>query len=371
MRKSQKFYHLLPITYHQKMYLELKNIEAAYGANSILRDFSLSVESGEIVALLGESGCGKTTALKIVAGLLEKDSGEVWLGGENISRVPAERREMSLVFQKPLLFPFLNVAENISFGLKMRNFPKAEIARKVAEALKMVRLENYETRLPRQLSGGQEQRVSLARAIVTNPRVLLLDEPFSALDARLRVEMRNLVGELQRRLKITTVFVTHDQEEAVSIADRIAFLDNGNLAQIGEPHTFFTTPKTVETARFFGWKTIAGRVAANDVIETSIGKFELPNIEEKLKINQTVQLAFHPNRVKLSVKKSDSTTVNTIILGELERAIDLGAKLLYTIRTADSELLEIETSGKILADDGDTGKTVKIYIPENAVRIFF
>lgn len=177
------------------MYLELKNIKAAYGANSILRDFSLSAESGEIVALLGESGCGKTTALKIVAGLLDQDSGEVWLDGENISRVPAERREMSLVFQKPLLFPFLNVAENISFGLKMRNVPKAEIARKVAEALKMVRLENYETRLPRQLSGGQEQRVSLARAIVTNPRVLLLDEPFSALDARLRVEMRNLVGE--------------------------------------------------------------------------------------------------------------------------------------------------------------------------------
>jgi len=353
-----------------KNHLELKNITAAYDAHPVLHDFSLSVERGELVALLGASGCGKTTALKTIAGLLEQDSGEVWLDGENVSRVPAERREMSLVFQKPLLFPFLNVAENVAFGLKMRNLAKAEIGAKVTEVLRLVQLAGFENRLPKQLSGGQEQRVALARALVTNPRVLLLDEPFSALDARLRVEMRNLVSRLRQRLQITTVFVTHDQEEAVALADRIAFLDDGKLEQIAAPQDFFTNPRTVETARFFGWKVVEGKAVAENVIETPIGKFNQWQFDKKIKANQILQLAFHTSRAELTAKNFDSQTADTIISGKLERAINLGAKSLYFLRTADGERLEIESSAEIPANDSEIGKTIKIFIPANAVRIF-
>jgi ABC-type Fe3+/spermidine/putrescine transport system ATPase subunit len=350
-------------------YLELKNITAAYDANSVLRDFSLSVGRGEFVALLGASGCGKTTALKIVAGLLEQDAGKIWLDRNDISRVSAERREMSLVFQKPLLFPFLTVAENVAFGLKMRNFPKAVIRDKVAEVLKLVQLENFETRLPRQLSGGQEQRVALARAIVTNPRVLLLDEPFSALDARLRSEMRNLIRELQQRLKITAVFVTHDQEEAVSVADRIAFLDGGKLAQISEPKDFYLKPNTVAVARFFGWKILEGKLNG-DFIEIAGGKIEREKINLSASDKKSFQIAFHPRRAAFA---ADSTSEKgKIHLNvKLERVVNLGTKTIAVVSFPDSEQIEIESSGDInLTETFSVGGQVKISIPADAFRLF-
>ncbi len=350
-------------------YLELKNITAAYDANSVLRDFSLSVGRGEFVALLGASGCGKTTALKIVAGLLEQDAGEIWLDGNDISRVPAERREMSLVFQKPLLFPFLTVAENVAFGLKMRNLPKAEIKDKVAEVLKMVQLENFETRLPRQLSGGQEQRVALARAIVTNPRVLLLDEPFSALDARLRSEMRNLIRELQQRLKITAVFVTHDQEEAVSVADRIAFLDGGKLAQISEPKDFYLKPNTVAVARFFGWKILEGKLNG-DFIEIAGGKIEREKINLSASDKKSFQIAFHPRRAAFA---ADSTSEKgKIHLNvKLERVVNLDTKTIAVVSFPDGEQIEIESSGDMITPESFSVRgQVNISIPTDAFRLF-
>lgn len=350
-------------------YLELKSITAAYDANPVLRDFSLSIERGEFVALLGASGCGKTTALKIVAGLLEQDVGEIRLDGNDISRVPAERREMSLVFQKPLLFPFLTVAENVAFGLKMRNFPKAEIRDKVDEVLKLVKLENFETRLPRQLSGGQEQRVALARAIVTDPRVLLLDEPFSALDARLRSEMRNLIRELQRRLKITAVFVTHDQEEAVSVADRIAFLDDGKLAQLSEPKDFYLKPNTVAIARFFGWKILEGKLNG-DFIEIAGGIIEPEKINLSPVNKNSLELAFHPRRAAFAA--DSQTGKGEIILNvKLERVVNLGTKIIGVVSFPDGEQIEIESSVDInLTESFNVGGRVKISIPADAFRWF-
>lgn len=351
------------------MYLELKNITAAYDANPVLRDFSLCVERGEFVALLGASGCGKTTALKIVAGLLEQDAGEVRLDGNDISRVPAERREMSLVFQKPLLFPFLTVAENVAFGLKMRGLPKALINEKVAEVLKLVRLENFETRLPRQLSGGQEQRVALARAIVTNPCVLLLDEPFSALDARLRTEMRNLIRELQQRLRITAVFVTHDQEEAVSVADRIAFLDGGKLAQISEPKDFYLNPNTAAVARFFGWKILEGRLNG-DFIEIAGEKIEPEKINLSASDKNSFQIAFHPRRAAFAA--NSKIEKGEIILNvKLERVVNLGTKTIVVVSFPDGEQIEIESSGDINTPElFNVGGQIKISIPADAFRWF-
>ncbi len=228
----------------------IERIVAGYGDEEVLREVSLVVEPGELVALLGPSGCGKTTLLRIVAGLHDADSGDVLFDGRSVTDLPAERRGAVMVFQRPLLFPHLTVAGNVGFGLRMRRFPPTLIERKVEEALALVRLEGFGPRLPHELSGGQEQRVSLARALVTEPRVLLLDEPFSALDESLRAGMRLLVRDLQRRLRITTLFVTHDQREAASFADRLAVLLDGRIARLAPPSALHQEPLSPELARF-------------------------------------------------------------------------------------------------------------------------
>ena len=352
-------------------YLELKNITATYDAAIILQDFSLSVAGGEFVALLGASGCGKTTALKIIAGLITEKSGAVWLDGRDITKVAAERRETAMVFQKPLLFPFLNVAENVGFGLKMRSLPKAETRQKVAEALKLVKLEGFENRSARHLSGGQEQRVALARALVTNPRVLLLDEPFSALDAGLRIEMRNLVRELQRRLKITTVFVTHDQEEAVSIADRIALMDNGKLSQIAAPKDFFANPSTPHAARFFGWKLFDGTVRT-DFVETAAGNFGSFEKPKNLTSGDKVLVGFHPAWARIRLPENASFDKNYLV-GKLEQIINIGAKIRVTATLSNGESLEIETTDSAITDflaNAERGTELKFIIPPHSLIIF-
>jgi len=350
----------------------LKNINAGYGGSPVLRDFSLSAEDGELLALLGASGCGKTTVLKIIAGLLEAETGEILLRQENITNTSAEKRGTAMVFQKPLLFPYLTVAENIAFGLKMRNLPKSEIRRKVAETLRMVQLESFETRLPQQLSGGQEQRVALARAIVTDPRVLLLDEPFSALDAQLRVEMRNLVRELQKRLKITTVFVTHDQEEAVAVADRIAFIDRGELAQIAAPQDFFADPKTLAVAEFFGWKILTGKVVGNH-LETSAGTFEMTNFGLNLTPDSSVNFAFHPNQARVSI--NDSAALNNFLTlrAELENIIVWGGKYRYAVKLSNGERFEIEAFEGFHSKAGQNfnePKKLTFFVAANSIRFF-
>lgn len=353
-----------------KIVIELKNITANYGENLVLRDFSLSVSDGEFVALLGASGCGKTTALKVIAGLIAETSGEIWLDGRNITKVIAERREAAMVFQKPLLFPFLSVAENVAFGLKMRKIPKAETHQKVAEALSLVKLEGFENRSATQLSGGQEQRVALARALVTNPRVLLLDEPFSALDAVLRIEMRNLIRELQQRLKITTVFVTHDQEEAVSIADRIALMDDGRLAQISVPKDFFINPLTPNAARFFGWKLFEGLVR-QDVIETSVGHFSLEEISKTMKTGDVITIGFHPTWAQISLPESKDFCEN-LLIGKLRQIINLGAKLRVSLSLANGDFLEIETIEKPIIEfltKTKNGENINIIIP-SSLKVF-
>ncbi len=233
-------------------WLEFRSVSKQFGDHLAVDDASFSAKEGQIVCLVGPSGCGKTTALRMIAGFETPDSGEIWLGGREMSDLPAHKRNIGITFQHYALFPHMTVEENVAFGLRMRKLHRDETGAKVSAALSMVRLDGLETRFPSQLSGGQQQRVALARAIVIEPVMLLLDEPLSNLDAKLRERMRVEIKEIQSRLKITTVFVTHDQEEALTISDRIAVMQAGRIIQEGSPVDVFERPQHSFVAGFIG-----------------------------------------------------------------------------------------------------------------------
>jgi putative spermidine/putrescine transport system ATP-binding protein/spermidine/putrescine transport system ATP-binding protein len=232
--------------------VRLDDITKRFGPVTALREVSLEVRRGELMTLLGPSGCGKTTLLHLVAGFLAPDSGEIEIEGERVTDVPTYRRQIGITFQNYALFPHMNVASNVGYGLRMRRIAKTEIARRIGEALALVKLSGLEDRRPRQLSGGQQQRVALARALVIRPRVLLLDEPFSALDRNLRGAMQVEVKEILRKIGVTTVFVTHDQSEALSLSDRIAVIREGRISQIGTPDDIYRRPADRFVASFVG-----------------------------------------------------------------------------------------------------------------------
>ena len=232
--------------------VQLDGVTKRFGKTIALDDVSLLVRRGELMTLLGPSGCGKTTLLNLVAGFLMPDGGEIAIDGQRVTDVPTYRRESGIMFQQYALFPHMSVAANVGYGLKMRRVAKPEIARRVAEALALIKLEGLEDRKPRQLSGGQQQRVALARALVIRPKVLLLDEPFSALDRNLRASMQVEIKEIQRKLGVTTIFVTHDQSEALSLSDRIAVLAEGRIRQLGTPDEIYRRPVDRFVASFVG-----------------------------------------------------------------------------------------------------------------------
>jgi len=271
--------------------LELKDLSHRYGkvSSPALSHLSVEVEPGELVAFLGPSGCGKTTALKIIAGLLRPTSGDVLVDGLSVLAVPPEKRGAAMVFQKSLLFPHMSVAANIGFGLRMRHLPREKIERRVATALRRVHMEGFADRRPDELSGGQQQRVALARALVTEPRLLLLDEPLSALDASLREEMRELVREVQEQGGYTTVFVTHDQEEAVVLADRIALLFDGKLQMYDEPQAFYDRPASRRIAEFFGATNFIRGQARNGAVETPLGSLSLSGLATSGDVSLTIR----------------------------------------------------------------------------------
>ena len=239
-------------------------------------NLNLEIESGNLTALLGPSGCGKTTTMKMIAGLLRPNAGDIYFDGNSILNIAPEKRGAVMVFQNYLLFPYMNVGDNIGFGLKMRGVNKKEIASRVAEMLELVQLPGIEKRKPTQLSGGQQQRVALARALIVEPNLLLLDEPLSNLDAHLRDEMRELVRNIQREFGITTIFVTHDQEEAVVLADKIALIFDGVLQQYAQPSTFFEEPSSVAISRFFGGLNFLPGSYADGGIHCACGQFQTP-----------------------------------------------------------------------------------------------
>jgi putative spermidine/putrescine transport system ATP-binding protein len=323
--------------------LELRDLSHRYGGVSApaLSHLSVQVEPGELVAFLGPSGCGKTTALKIIAGLLRPASGDVLVDGSSVIAVPPEKRGVAMVFQKALLFPHMSVAANIGFGLRMRNVARDQIARRVDMALRRVRMEDFADRRPDALSGGQQQRVALARALVTEPGLLLLDEPLSALDASLREEMRELVREVQEQGGYTTVFVTHDQEEAVVLADRIALLFEGNLQMYDEPQAFYDRPASRRIAEFFGATNFIRGRASNGTVETPFGSLSLARAATPGEVTLTIR----PEAVRLGEGENSfyARITRVVYLGtRIECGLDANGVALRVAVSPDARVREGE-----------------------------
>ena len=249
---------------NDKNILELKDISVSFDGETILDKLNLSIKDGEFVTFLGASGCGKTTTLRVIAGFISPDSGDVFFDGKRINDLPPYKRQVNTIFQRYALFPHLNVYENVAFGLRVSHTPDKEVRQRVAEMLKMVNLTGYEKRKVDKLSGGQQQRVAIARALVNNPRVLLLDEPLAALDYKLRKDMQNELRRIQRQTGITFIFVTHDQEEALSMSDTVVVMNEGKIQQIGSPTGIYNEPKNAFVADFIGESNIVDGVMLAD-----------------------------------------------------------------------------------------------------------
>jgi len=262
----------------------------------VLTDLNLEINTGELVALLGPSGSGKTTVLRLIAGLLAPTRGDIRFNGQSVRNIPPEKRGTVMVFQNHAIFPFMSVGENVAFGLKVRKLNKVEISKRVTEALAAVQLAGFEDRHPTELSGGQQQRVALARALVVQPNMLLLDEPLSNLEPGLRVEMREMIRSLQKDVGITTLFVTHDQEEAITIADRVALLLEGRLRQVGPPRSFFERPANSAVHKFFGGSNLIAGTKCGSRVQTAFGELEIAAIEWP---DGNVQLTIHPEAIEI------------------------------------------------------------------------
>ncbi|MCI6006240.1 MAG: ABC transporter ATP-binding protein [Blautia sp.] len=285
--------------------LELKSIKKRFTEEKgVLKGISLSVAKGEFITLLGASGCGKTTTLRIIAGLEVPDAGQVFLDGRDVTNLEPEQRDVNTVFQNYALFPHMNVEDNIGYGLKLRRVPKSDIRRKVSEMLELVQLSGYEKRRPSELSGGQRQRVAIARALVNNPKVLLLDEPLGALDLQLRRAMQVELKRLQKKLGITFIYITHDQEEAINMSDRIAVMNQGKFEQMGTPDEIYNHPKTSYVATFVGNANILeGTVKKVDgtraLVNLCCGDAMVETGRERLVIGEPVTLAVRSENLRL------------------------------------------------------------------------
>jgi len=313
--------------------VELDGVVKSYGSHRALDGIRLALHPGEFVALLGPSGCGKTTALRALAGLESIDEGRIDIDGRDVQNLPTNRRDIGMVFQSYSLFPHLTVLENVEFGLRMRKVQRAERRARALEALALVGLEERGGRYAHELSGGQQQRVALARALVTRPRVLLLDEPLSALDAKVRVSLREQIRRIQTELGITTLFVTHDQEEALAVADRVAVMNAGRIEQIGTPEELYRTPATAFVADFVGLSSgLPGELAGSTV---SLYGTTLPVLPGETLSDGAVRVAVRPEDVRFASAPDGipATVVSSSFLGSLRRTV---------VRLDDGVLLSVQ-----------------------------
>ena len=320
---------------------------------------SLEIDSGELTALLGPSGCGKTTTMKMIAGLLEPTAGDVLFDGNSILEQKPEHRGVVMVFQNYLLFPYMSVADNVGFGLKMRKVPKTEIDRRVADMLALVKLPDLGQRRPSELSGGQQQRVALARALIVEPDVLLLDEPLSNLDAHLRFEMRDLIRSLQREVGITTIFVTHDQEEAVVLADKVALILDGRLKQYDRAETFYRRPVDEATARFFGGQNFVPGQGADRRFACEIGTFDLPSDAPEGPGKLTVR----PENVQVGSSASEENRFEAMV----SDLIYLGTQTRLKLE-ARGQVLQALVNPNAVAGLA-VGQTVPVSLPVSAIWV--
>ncbi len=340
----------------QKNIIELKNITVTFDGEKILDDLSLSIRDGEFVTLLGSSGCGKTTTLRIIAGFLEPDAGEVFFDSQNMNGVPAHKREVNTIFQRYALFPNYNVFENIAYGLRVRHVPEAEIKERVSEMLTLVNLEGFEKRNISKLSGGQQQRVAIARALILKPKVLLLDEPLAALDLKLRKDMQNELKNIQKALGITFIFVTHDQEEALSMSDTVVVMNEGKIQQIGSPIDIYNEPENAFVADFIGESNILDGVMKEDYRVAFSGK-EFRCLDTGFDKNEPVDVVVRPEDVDIVSKEKgmlQGTVTSVTFLGvHYEIIVDING-FKWMIQTTD-EAFE--------------GQEIGLYIEPDAIHI--
>jgi putative spermidine/putrescine transport system ATP-binding protein len=345
--------------------LDIDGLAKRYGDGYAVREVSLSVADGEFLVLLGPSGCGKTTTLRMVAGFIEPTAGHVALGGIDVTLLPPWKRNAGMVFQSYALFPHLTVVQNVAFGLEMRKLSRAEVERRVEEVLALVRLGDYGDRLPRQLSGGQQQRVALARALAIRPDVLLLDEPLSNLDAKLRQEVRVEIRELQRRLGLTTVMVTHDQEEALTMADRLAVMNEGSVCQVGTQRDLYERPADRFVAGFVGRSTFL-----DGAIETP-GRFRTDGGLTLACVGRQSGrgvLALRPERLQLA--PAPISALDNGLPGTVEFVSYLGALIDVHVRLSPADRLVVQIANREGGFAPEVGQAVHVGWPASAGLVF-
>jgi iron(III) transport system ATP-binding protein len=353
-------------------YLQIENIHKSFGQFIALNDINLNVYAGEFVSLLGPSGCGKTTLLRIIAGLEQQTTGRVIQGGKDVSRFPPAKRDFGIVFQSYALFPNLTASQNIAYGLQNTPMPKGQIEQRVKELLETVGLEGFGRKYPSQMSGGQQQRIALARALALSPSLLLLDEPLSALDAKVRGRLRVEITQLQKRLGVTTVMVTHDQEEALTMADRVVVMDKGVIAQVGTPRIVYQNPKTPFVANFIGSTNLwTGEVISstqvrcgNILLDANIGEFE---------VNSQIEVAIRPESIYLLDSSQQNENLVNIVTAEIEGIEFLGSVYHITLRPEGNSkaIITIEVSiHQARQIELNLGTTLTIQIPSEHLQIF-
>lgn len=329
----------------EKVLLSLRGLHKRFETQEALNGLDLEVYEGEFLTLLGPSGCGKTTTLRIIAGLEQPSSGQVLLEGQDLSLLPPEKRQVNTVFQSYALFPHMSVGKNITFGLRMRGANKTEISSKLEEMLHLVQLQGYENRMPHQLSGGQRQRVAIARSLILSPRILLLDEPLGALDLQLRRQMQQELKAMQQRLGITFIYITHDQEEALSMSDRIGLMRDGSFVQIGSPKELYEKPLTAFAGTFIGdANLLVGTVQANGAGEAlfTVAGAAIPcKISQPLDPGEALCLCVRSERIRMSQKRPDTDCVLNATLEESRYA---GGERVSVLRLSDGQKLSCRHS---------------------------
>lgn len=354
-------------------YLQINHIFKAFGATMAVQDVSLQVKAGEFISLLGPSGCGKTTILRMIAGFEQPTGGMILLEGQDITHVPANRRDMGMVFQSYSLFPHMTASQNIAFGLRVKQMPKHQQRMRVSEMLELVGLSNMGDRYPHQLSGGQQQRIALARALAIAPRVLLLDEPLSALDAKVRLQLRNEIRRIQQQLGITTLFVTHDQEEALSISDRVVVMSQGQIEQEGSPEDIYLTPNTPFTASFIGamnqipgvWEQ--GKVRVSTHPDTNIPDEFLQTQPMEASTGAKVMVLVRPESIAILSANSAAPNGSNLLSGLVASRVFLGSVVRLSVLIGDFYLkVDVPTDQ---ADQYHSGQLVQLGFAAEHCRV--
>lgn len=346
-------------------FLSLKDISKTFGNTQAVIDFNLDVEQGEFVAFLGPSGCGKTTTLRMIAGFEQPSTGHIFLDGEEITYQPPNRRNIGMVFQSYALFPNMTVAQNISFGLQVRKMDRQQVEKRVQEMLALIHLEEYGDRYPYQLSGGQQQRVALARALAIHPRLLLLDEPLSALDAKIRLELRQEIRRIQQTLGITTIYVTHDQEEALSLSDRVVVMNKGRIEQVGTPFEIYNYPKTEFVASFVGQLNLLPIEALDlgkSVCRVAGQEVHFAPSDTYTPAMSQPRLAIRPEEIRLGTASAGENQLH----GQVEAVIFLGAIIRLRVKLGEGVVLSVDQFNERKFLPPRVGEKITLHFPVHA-----